>query len=81
MNIADRREFPSCFAGVGAASMRLGGPLPAQEKKSVRLSREMLRNAAGVAGLSFTECELDDMLEGVNQNLAQYEALHKVTGQ
>jgi len=39
MNIADRREFSSCFAGVGAASMRLGGPLPAQaqEKKSVRL--------------------------------------------
>jgi len=63
--------------------MRLGGPLPAQaqEKKSVRLSTEMLRNAAGVAGLSFTECELDDMLEGVNQNLAQYAALHKVTGQ
>ena len=79
MNIADRRAFLSCFAGLGGSAL-----LPAalwaqvQEKKPARITRDMLRDAAGVAGLSFTEAELDAMLAGVNQNLAHYEALHKI---
>jgi Asp-tRNA(Asn)/Glu-tRNA(Gln) amidotransferase A subunit family amidase len=79
MNIADRRVFLSCFAGLGGSTL-----LPAalwaqvQEKKPGPITREMLRDAAGVAGLSFTQAELDAMLEGVNQNLARYEALHKI---
>src|SRR5690242_10385838 len=79
MNIADRRAFLSCFAGFGGSAL-----LPAalwaqvQGKKSGRITRGMLRDAAGVAGLSFTDRELDAMLEGVNQNLTRYEALHKI---
>jgi Asp-tRNA(Asn)/Glu-tRNA(Gln) amidotransferase A subunit family amidase len=50
----------------------------AHEKSPARLTKEMLRDAAGVAGLSFSDAEFDAMLEGVNQNLARYEALHKI---
>jgi len=80
MSITDRREFLSCFAAFGPASTLLPGVLWAQvqEKKPAHLTKDMLRDAAVVAGLSFTQAELDAMLEGVNQNLARYEALHKI---
>ncbi len=38
----------------------------------------MLREAAAVAGLSFTDSQLDRMLEGVNKLLPVYDDLRKV---
>ncbi len=80
MNIADRREFLSYFAGLGLSSTLFPGVLWAQvqEKKPARVTKEMLRDAAVVAGLPFTERELDAMLEGVNQNLTRYQELRKI---
>jgi len=76
MNIADRRAFLSFFGGSALLPAALWAQV--QEKKPGRITRDMLRDAAGVAGLSFTDRELDAMLEGVNQSLAQYEMLHKI---
>ena len=38
----------------------------------------MLRDAAAVAGLAFTDQQLDKMLAGVNKNLAHYQELRKI---
>jgi Asp-tRNA(Asn)/Glu-tRNA(Gln) amidotransferase A subunit family amidase len=78
--IADRRSFLSFFAGLGLLSTLFPGVLWAQlqEKKMPQVTKEILRSAAAVAGLSFTEHELDAMVEGVNQHLSRYTDLRKV---
>jgi Asp-tRNA(Asn)/Glu-tRNA(Gln) amidotransferase A subunit family amidase len=78
--IADRRSFLSFFAGLGLLSTLFPGVLWAQlqEKKMSQVTKEILRSAAAVAGLSFTEHELDAMVEGVNQHLSRYTDLRKV---
>jgi Asp-tRNA(Asn)/Glu-tRNA(Gln) amidotransferase A subunit family amidase len=88
---ADRRAFISYFAGLGLSSTLFPGVLWAElHGKSANTSaevspaapaitKEMLRNAAAVAGLEFTDQELDKMLEGANRNLAEYDDLHKIT--
>ncbi len=76
----DRRSFLAYFSNVGLASTLLPGVLWAksEEQKSAAVTKEMLREAAAVAGLSFTEQQLDAMLAGVNQNVSRYEAVRKV---
>jgi Asp-tRNA(Asn)/Glu-tRNA(Gln) amidotransferase A subunit family amidase len=87
----DRRAFISYFAGLGLSSTLFPGVLWAElHSKSAdtsagatpapaALTKDMLRNAAAVAGLEFTGQELDKMLEGANRNLTQYDDLHKIT--
>lgn len=41
------------------------------------VTKEMLRTSAAAAGLSFTDQQLDHMLDGVNRNLATYEKLRR----
>jgi Asp-tRNA(Asn)/Glu-tRNA(Gln) amidotransferase A subunit family amidase len=75
MNLpADRRAFLACFAGLGVSSTLVTDALwaQAQQQPSPRITREMLQNAAAVAGLSFPGARLDAILERVNQNLAAY---------
>jgi Asp-tRNA(Asn)/Glu-tRNA(Gln) amidotransferase A subunit family amidase len=76
----DRRSFLAYFSSVGLASTLLPGVLwaKAEEQKSAAVTKEMLREAAAVAGLTFTEQQLDAMLAGVNQNVSRYEAVRKV---
>lgn len=78
--VEDRRIFLSYFAGLGLSSSLFPGALwaQAQQKNSGSVTRQMLKEAAAVAGLSFTEHELDAMLEGVNQMLARYRGLREV---
>src|SRR5271165_6424384 len=45
---------------------------------TVTITKEMLRDAAAVAGLEFTDQQLDKMLSGVNKNLAHYQELRKI---
>ena len=77
---ADRREFFSYFTGLGLSSTLFPGALWAQvqQTRPARITKERLRDASAVAGLSFTERELDTMLDGVNQTLARYAELRKV---
>jgi Asp-tRNA(Asn)/Glu-tRNA(Gln) amidotransferase A subunit family amidase len=43
---------------------------------SPRITRQMLANAAAVSGESFTDAELDAMLDRINENLRIYAGLH-----
>jgi Asp-tRNA(Asn)/Glu-tRNA(Gln) amidotransferase A subunit family amidase len=77
---SNRRRFLAFFAGLGLPSTLFPGLLRAQrnEQKTLRITKEILRTAAEVAGLTFTELELDAMLAGVNRNLSRYEELRNV---
>jgi len=76
----NRRSFLEYFAGLGLPATLFPGLLRAQlnEQKEPRITKEILRSAAGVAGLTFTEPELEAMLDGVNQNLSRYEELRRI---
>jgi Asp-tRNA(Asn)/Glu-tRNA(Gln) amidotransferase A subunit family amidase len=76
----DRRSFLAYFSSLGLTSTLLPGVLWAKavERKSQEVTKEMLREAAAVAGLLYTEQQLDAMLAGVNQNVSRYEAVRKV---
>ena len=75
----DRRSFVACFSGLGLTSTLLPGALWAKvdSEMPVVLTKEMLRDACAVAGVSFTDQQLDAMLDGVNKNLANYAELRK----
>lgn len=75
----DRRSFMAYFSSLGLSSTLFPGALwgKLQEQKAQAITKEMLRNSAAVAGLEFTDRELEQMLEGVNQNLPRYAALRK----
>jgi Asp-tRNA(Asn)/Glu-tRNA(Gln) amidotransferase A subunit family amidase len=76
----DRREFIAYFSSLGLTSTLLPVVLWAkvEEKKAATISKEMLQEAAGVAGLTFTDAQMEQMLENVNKNVARYEAVRKV---
>jgi Asp-tRNA(Asn)/Glu-tRNA(Gln) amidotransferase A subunit family amidase len=78
--MGDRRTFLAYFSSLGLASTLLPGVLwaKAEEQKSAAVTKEMLREAAAVAGLSFTEQQIEGMLAGVNENVGRYAALRKV---
>ena len=78
--ISNRRTFLEYFAGLGLPATLFPGLLWAQlnEQKEPRITKEILRSAAGVAGLTFTEPELEAMLAGVNQNLSRYVELRRI---
>ena len=78
--MSNRRLFLSYFSGLGLATTifprLLWGTL--QEHKAATVTKEMLRTSAAAAGLTFTDQQLDRMLEGVNRNLTTYEKLRKI---
>jgi Asp-tRNA(Asn)/Glu-tRNA(Gln) amidotransferase A subunit family amidase len=76
----DRRALLAYFSSVGLSSTLFPGVLwgKLDEQKAATVTKEMLREAAVVAGLTFTEQQLDRMLEGVNKNVSLYEAVRKV---
>lgn len=76
----NRRSFLAYFSNVGLSSTLFPGVLwgKLEEQKAATVTKEMLREAAAVAGLTFTDQQLDRMLEGVNKNVSLYEAVRKV---
>ncbi len=76
----DRRSFLAYFSSLGLSSTLLPGVLWAkvEEQKPERISKEMLRAAASVAGVQFTEQQFDRMLKEVNENLSKYDEIRKV---
>ena len=79
-DLPDRRSFLGYFASLGLAPTLFPGVLWAklEEQKPRTISKEILRAAATVAGVQFTEPQFDAMLGGVNENLAKYQTLRKV---
>ena len=79
-SIPDRRSFLACFSSLGLTSTLFPGVLWGKiaEQKSTAITKDLLRAAATVAGVEFTDEQLDRVLLGVNQNLLKYRELRKV---
>jgi len=76
----DRRAFLGYFSAIGLGSTLFPGVLwsKAQQQNPPAITKEMLREAAAVAGLTFKDAQLDAMLAGVNKQLPRYEQLRKL---
>jgi hypothetical protein len=72
-NGLDRRRFLALLSAVAAAP----GVLAAQEKKKGTVTAEMLAQAEKVTGLEFTDAERELMLDGLDEQLADYRAIHE----
>src|SRR5579859_4855114 len=77
--LPDRRSFISFFSSLGLAPTLFPGVLlgKLEEQKSPTITKELLRAAAAVSGVQFTDQQFDAMLAGVNENLAKYQSLRK----
>lgn len=76
-----RRHFIATFAGLGLGTTLMPGLVWAQleEKGSQRVSTQMIRTAAAAAGFTFTDEEINGIVQAVNQNYGRYEALRAIT--
>ena len=87
----DRRSFLAYFSSLGLTSTLFPGVLwsklaearvsETQGKPSEAapaLTKDMLRSAAAVAGLEFTDEQLDKMLKGVTENTVKLRDLRKI---
>ncbi len=83
----DRRSFLAYFSGLGLSATLFPGVLwgkletaknaaPSQQPSGI--TKTMLRDAASVAGLDFSDQQLDHMLAGVNKLVPVYNDLRKV---
>jgi hypothetical protein len=75
-----RRSFLAYFSSLGLTSTLFPGVLWAkvQGQDSAKVTKDMLRDAASVAGLAFSDRQLDGMLDGVNKNLACWKGLRQI---
>lgn len=75
-----RRLFLSYFTGIGMSSTLLPGILwvRCQGKKDKKITKNMLKDAEGLAGLEFTDEERELMVDGLNDYLEKYEELRKI---
>ena len=80
MKRPDRRSFLAYFSSVGLSSTLFPGVLWArlQETKQQKITIAILKDAAAVAGLDFSDDQYETMRDGVNRNLQGYEALRAV---
>ena len=76
-----RRSFLAYFSNLGLGSTLFPGVLwgKLQDQKSPPITKEMLRDAAAVAGLTFTDAQLTAMLDGVNKNISHWNDIRKVS--
>lgn len=74
----DRRHFMSYFASVGLGSTLLPGLLWAQVAAGEDITAASIAAAEELAGLKFDDAERTMMLDGLKQQEARIEALHKI---
>jgi Asp-tRNA(Asn)/Glu-tRNA(Gln) amidotransferase A subunit family amidase len=79
-NMSNRRSFLAYFSGLGLSATLLPNTLwgKIEEQHASIVTKEMLREAAAVAGLSFADPQIDQMLDDVNRNLARYADVQKI---
>ncbi|HKB91866.1 MAG TPA: amidase [Opitutaceae bacterium] len=75
-----RRRFITSFAALGLSSTLLPGVLwgKMEEAGTQTVTADMLKDAATLAGLNFSQEERESMVQAVNQNLSRIAALHKL---
>ena len=73
-----RRHFLASVAALGASAPLLPGVLWAKmsEAGASKIDAAMLKSAATIAGLQFSDETLASMVQGVNQNLGRIDQLH-----
>jgi len=78
--VQSRRSFLSYFSGVGLSSTLLPGLLWGcmQESDVQEVDLEMTRTASRLAGLDFSDEELEMMVDGVNQSLRRFEEIRSI---
>lgn len=74
----DRRRFMAYFSSIGLGETLLPGVLWAQIQGAQEVTKEMIAQAAAVAGLEFTEEQREQMVRGLTQYQRSYEALRSV---
>lgn len=74
----DRRHFMAYFSAIGLGGTLLPGVLWARIQGAREVTKEMIAQAAAVAGLEFTEEQREQMVRGLNQNQRAYEGLRGV---
>lgn len=76
----NRRCFLCYFSALGLGSTLFPGVLwgRLQDQKPPYVTKQMLREAAAVAGVEFNDHQLDSMVDGVNKNLPHWDELRKI---
>lgn len=76
--MVDRRHFLNVCTGLGLGGTLLPGVLwaqtQAQEKK--KITRELIENAAAIAGVPISDADKEMMLSGLNDQIEGYEAIY-----
>ena len=75
----DRRAFLTHFSALGLGATLFPGVLWAKVDAGEEITAASIASAADIAGVSFTDEERAQMLEGVKRTTAQIQALHAVT--
>ncbi|MFV1987709.1 MAG: amidase family protein [Gemmatimonadota bacterium] len=80
MERLNRRSFMTAFAAMGLGATALPTTLWArlQESQANELTAEMINDAARVAGVEFTDEELELMVDDLTRQLSAYERLREV---
>lgn len=80
-DVQSRRSFLSYFSGIGLSSTLMPGLLWGcmQESDVQEVNLEMTRTAAQLAGLDFSDEELEMMVDGVNQSLRRFEEIRSIS--
>ncbi len=79
-----RRRFLAYFSSVGLAPTLLPGVLwatvqdQAEGDEELRITAALITQALAITGLEFGDEQVDEMVEGLNQNLERYEALREM---
>lgn len=74
----DRRTFMTYFASIGLGSTLLPGILWAKTQDGMEITTATIAAAEEMAGLKFDDAERTMMLDGLKQQEARIEVLHKI---
>lgn len=75
-NFIDRRSFVQSVAQLGIASTVFPAVLYGMAEQHKKIDKQMIADAASVAGLEFDDKQMDMMVDDLNQRLRSYDAIH-----
>ncbi|HXE91969.1 MAG TPA: amidase family protein [Terriglobales bacterium] len=76
--LSDRRAFLSFLSTFGVTSTLFPGVLWAAAEGKKEVTKEMIANAAALAGIEIADEHKDLMVKGLNEQLANFEAIRKL---
>ena len=72
----DRRHFLAVLSSFGFASTLLPGTLWALAQNQPRITRQIIDDAAALAGVKIEDAQKDMMIEALNDQIKGFEAIH-----